>query len=112
METLWNKPNREGISVRDALLKHHETYYIPSLMFLSILGSQSLDDLQNLVERTLSQIHSKGNTTVPMTVWDETPYGPTQLSERIDITPVGDARDLQIIFPVDYVKEDYITSVR
>jgi insulysin len=55
-ETLKIVPERDGIDVRQELLKFHKTYYSANLMTLAVLGRESLDELQDMVTRLFTEV--------------------------------------------------------
>lgn len=77
-------------------------------MTLAVLGSESLDDLQATVEEIFTKIPDKNATS---SSWQESPYGPDEVQHIVEIVPVGDERKIQILFPVEYVRESYKNSV-
>jgi len=48
-DTLDTIPKASGINVRDELLKFHEKHYSANIMCLTVLGKESLEELQNIV---------------------------------------------------------------
>lgn len=47
--TLNETPKKQGINVREAMLKFYSTEYSSKEMYLAVLGKESLDELQQLV---------------------------------------------------------------
>ncbi|KAK5981740.1 Insulin-degrading enzyme protein, partial [Trichostrongylus colubriformis] len=94
-----------GIEVRKALLDFHEQWYSSNIMSLCIVGSESLDALESLLE-TLDFVAIK-NKNVKRMEWLESPYGREQLGKRIEIVPIEDTRSLSIEFPIPDLRDEY-----
>jgi len=96
LDTLWVKPKEKSIDIRQALFDYHNKYYSANLMTLSVLGKESLDELQETVERLFSPVR---NTNEPMPIWTENPYTENELGVWINLVPVKDLRDMHVVFP-------------
>jgi insulysin len=48
-DTLWKIPREKALDVRGAVVEFHRKYYSANLMSLVVLGSGTLDELQDLV---------------------------------------------------------------
>ena len=59
-ETLETTPAKNGIDVRRVLLDFHEKYYSASIMKLCVVGKETLDQLQAMVEPRFSRIRNNG----------------------------------------------------
>jgi len=108
-ETLWEIPRSKNLDVRSALLEFHKTAYSANIMNVAIIGKESLDELQAMVESKFSQVQ---NTDVLLPKWDQNPYGPNQLKRWVKLVPVKDLRQLSIMFPIPDTTEFYKTGVR
>ncbi|XP_065349180.1 insulin-degrading enzyme-like [Cloeon dipterum] len=104
LQTLVEDPKKNGINVREALLKFHSTYYSSNIMSLVILGKDSLDELQEKAENMFGAIENK-RVTLPE--WPGHPYGPEQLKKKIRVVPVHDLRLLTISFPIPDMRQHY-----
>jgi insulysin len=63
-ETLRDWPLKEGLDVRDELIKFHSHYYSANLMKLAVLGREPLDQLTQWVVEKFSAVRNK-NLLVP-----------------------------------------------
>jgi secreted Zn-dependent insulinase-like peptidase len=77
-------------------------------MALAVLGKESLDELQVLVESLFSVVKNKH---VPTPIWPESPYTTNELQIRINIVPVKEKRQLFIKFPIPYTVHLYKCAV-
>jgi insulysin len=106
---LWNIPREKGLDVRGAVLEFHRKYYSANLMTLVVLGSGTLDELQDLVEGIFSPVK---NHEIELPVWTESPFGPEQLQTITRIVPIDEElRWLNVIFPVPDTAPHYKTKV-
>jgi insulysin len=89
-----------GIDIRDSLRSYYKKYYSANLMTLAVLGGESLDELQGLVEELFGQVV---NTDEPLPTWPQNPYTEKELQLWISIVPLMDLKDMEINFPfLDY----------
>ncbi|KAG0316487.1 Insulinase (Peptidase M16), partial [Dissophora globulifera] len=96
LETLQDAPGRDGIDVRDELIKFHSKYYSANIMKLIILGREPLDQLAKWAIEMFSDIKNLGikppaNTNPPWTA--------KELLKTSYVKPVKDVRSLEIKFP-------------
>ncbi|XP_013403642.1 insulin-degrading enzyme [Lingula anatina] len=102
--TLETRPKELGINTRDELLKFHSKFYSANIMGLSVLGKESLDELQEMVLDLFSNVENK---EVAIPEWPESPYGPEQLQVKAFVVPVKDIRNLSILWPIPDLQEHY-----
>ncbi len=106
--TLDETPKSKGIVVRNELLKFHTQWYSSDIMGLSILGKQSLDELETLVIDQFSRVEKKG---IKKRVWETNPFrNPEDVQKYIYIVPIKDIRELHICFPIHDVQPFYRTG--
>ncbi|KAF2362602.1 Peptidase M16 N-terminal [Trinorchestia longiramus] len=101
--TLFDEPNERGECVRDALLQFHKEWYSANAMGLTVLGKESLDELEEMVVELFSGVENK-NVTVP--TWS----GKDMYSEQPHtgyIVPVKDIRHLHITWPFPDLRAHY-----
>lgn len=89
-------------------MDYHRAYYSANLMSLVVLGSETLDELQRLVEDHFLDVDNR-NVTAPF--WDENPYGPNELQTVLQMVPVKDIRHLHVMFPTPDTTPHYKASV-
>ncbi|XP_065350635.1 insulin-degrading enzyme-like [Cloeon dipterum] len=104
LQTLVEDPKKNGINVREALLKFHRDYYSSNIMSLVILGKDSLDELQEKAENKFGTIENK-RVTLPE--WPGHPLGPEQLKKKIRAVPINDSQTLVITFPIPDMRQHY-----
>lgn len=121
MSTLRTCPAAAGIDVREALLKHYNTYYSSNIMALSVIGRQSLDELESIVRgkgafnTDFSAVRNL-NIAVPVHNAGVHPYQRAQLCKAVYITPVKDIRSISLTWPIpspplpDYSKSERYLS--
>ncbi|VDN07645.1 unnamed protein product [Thelazia callipaeda] len=103
--TLMVDALQNGIEPRKALLDFHKTYYSSDIMTCSILGKESLDQLEKIV--TSLSFGSIEKKNVARKIWNEGPYGEEQLGVKVEIIPVKDLRYLTLTFPIRDYRDDY-----
>ncbi len=101
LETLADRP---GDAVRDDLLEFYESHYSANRMRLVVLGAQSLDELQALVEPMFSPVL---NRSVQGQGIEAPLFEPGSLPLLVEIKPQASARELQLMFPVADYQDEY-----
>ena len=101
-------PLKNGIHVRDELLKFHAQYYSSNIMTLAVLGSQPVKELKRIIVDKFSGIVNK---EVEISRHREGPYLAEHLQVRIDIVPVDDVRYMTLRFQVPDFQSQYETVV-
>lgn len=94
-ETLWDIPNSKNISIRDKLLEFHSKWYSSHLMYLTVLGKEDLNTLEELVVSLFGNIEKKN---VDMPHWTDPIYTEEQLATKTIVVPVKDIRVLSMSF--------------
>jgi len=93
-ETLRDKPKEQGLDIREELMKFYRSTYTSQLMKLCILGKESLDELQKMVEDSFSAIPNTGTARPDyrqIPVWL-----PEQMATLTRIVPVKPWRKLEM----------------
>ncbi|XP_015116960.1 insulin-degrading enzyme isoform X2 [Diachasma alloeum] len=103
-ETLDLTPKAQGLNVRDELLKFHGTWYSANIMALSVLGKESLDDLERMVVKMFVEVENKG---VDAPEWPDHPFNEDHYEHKWYIVPVKDVRTLNMIFPLPELRDHY-----
>ncbi|XP_018347273.1 PREDICTED: insulin-degrading enzyme-like [Trachymyrmex septentrionalis] len=101
-ETLDTIPKQKGINVRNKLLEFHEKYYSANIMSLSVLGKESLDELENMVVDLFCEVR---NNEIEVPIWPEHPFKDEQLRTMWYIVPIEDTRLLHISFPLPDMRQ-------
>ncbi len=105
LESLADRP---GSSIRDELLNFYVQHYSANMMRLVVLGSESLDELQAIVEPLFSEVP---NHNVQPSVIDAPLFAEQSLPLRVDVKPLATARELDVSFPIPEYRTDYRTKV-
>ncbi|KAL0124001.1 hypothetical protein PUN28_006072 [Cardiocondyla obscurior] len=106
-ETLDIIPKQKGINVRNRLLEFHEKYYSANIMSLSVLGKESLDELENMVINFFSGVRNK---EIEVPTWPEHPFKNEHFRTTWYIVPIKDTRNLDISFPLPDMQQHYRSS--
>ncbi|OQV25668.1 Insulin-degrading enzyme [Hypsibius exemplaris] len=106
-ETLWFKPRREGISVRDELKKFHDTYYSSNIMCLAVLGTETLDELGEMVLGLFNDVPNKKVTPPDWT--GNFPFKAQHLEKQLHVVPVADIRQLSVVWNIHDLHPFYKT---
>ncbi|MDR9469001.1 insulinase family protein [Marinospirillum sp.] len=94
----------EDPQLREALLQYHQDFYHPDRMTLVIFGPQSLDKLEALTQEhfiDLEQQESRADPDWPQLLLSE------QLPAQLDILPLRQKRELQLLFQVPDATKDF-----
>uniref|UniRef100_A0A3Q2FJJ0 Insulin-degrading enzyme n=1 Tax=Cyprinodon variegatus TaxID=28743 RepID=A0A3Q2FJJ0_CYPVA len=102
--TLETRPSKEGIDIRQELLKFHSTYYSANLMGLCVLGRESLDELTSMVEQLFGEVENKN---VPVPEFPEHPFQEEHLKQFYKVVPIKDIRNLYVTFPIPDLQKYY-----
>ncbi|XP_043278498.1 insulin-degrading enzyme isoform X2 [Venturia canescens] len=103
-ETLDVIPKAKGIDVRKALLDFHKTWYSANIMALSVLGKESLDELEEMVVSRFAHVEDK-NVEAP--AWPEHPYKQEHFKNKWSVVPIKDIRYLNMSFPLPDMHEHF-----
>lgn len=85
----------QGLDLRAALLRFYEQHYSASVMAAVVLGQESLDELQRMVEERFAGVVRRD---VEPPVCPPEPWGPEQLRLRVSAVPVKELRSVQLYF--------------
>ncbi|XP_039900586.1 insulin-degrading enzyme isoform X2 [Simochromis diagramma] len=102
--TLETRPSKEGVDVRQELLKFHSTYYSSNLMGLCVLGRESLDELTAMVVKLFGEVENKN---VPVPEFPEHPFQEHHLKQFYKVVPIKDIRNLYVTFPIPDLQKYY-----
>ncbi|CAI5653427.1 insulin-degrading enzyme isoform X2 [Oreochromis niloticus] len=102
--TLETRPSKEGVDVRQELLKFHSTYYSSNLMGLCVLGRESLDELTAMVVKLFGEVENKN---VPVPEFPEHPFQEQHLKQFYKVVPIKDIRNLYVTFPIPDLQKYY-----
>ncbi|CAM9632397.1 unnamed protein product, partial [Chrysoparadoxa australica] len=109
METLRDTPAKEGVDIRAELLAFHAKFYSANQMCLSIVGRESLDEMQGWVTESFSPVVNKGCGR-PSFVDHPPAFGPQETGKRICMKPVKELREVQILFPIHSVEKLFMSK--
>lgn len=98
--------DREQDWVRDDLLAFYQQYYSANLMTLAVLGKESLDQLQAMVETRFGEIKNH-HSAIP-----ETPIALLQgeSHNEVRISPEKERRELGFLFPLQNLQQYWRTK--
>ncbi|MEQ6886943.1 insulinase family protein [Salicola sp. Rm-C-2C1-2] len=100
LETLSNEKGQ----LRDETVAFYEQNYSADLMELVVIGPQSLDQLESLVEPRFSPVANRGHDAPRYTQ----PFlDSEQLPELLQVEAIRDKRRLQLTFPIPSTEDDY-----
>uniref|UniRef100_A0A8C5MX61 Insulin-degrading enzyme n=1 Tax=Leptobrachium leishanense TaxID=445787 RepID=A0A8C5MX61_9ANUR len=102
--TLETRPTKEGVDIRQELLKFHSTYYSSNLMCLCVLGRESLDDMTELIVKLFAEVENKN---VPLPEFPDNPFQEEHLQKTYKIVPIKDIRNLYVTFPIPDLQKYY-----
>ncbi|KDQ33027.1 hypothetical protein PLEOSDRAFT_1032530 [Pleurotus ostreatus PC15] len=112
---VWNKfgsGNRESLSkagqelkskgrlTRRRLIEWWSKEYCASRMRLCVIGSESLDELSEMVSKLFSPIPNRGRDALPMIT--EHPFGPNEMGTQVSVQTIMSFHAVEISFPLEY----------
>ncbi|XP_011312091.1 insulin-degrading enzyme-like [Fopius arisanus] len=103
-ETLYVNPKKNGINVRDELLKFHGTWYSANIMALSVLGKESLNDLEKMIVKMFAKVQNKRVKALECL---HHPFNKNHYGHKWFIVPMADIRLLKVFFPLPKLQEHY-----
>ncbi|KYQ54450.1 Insulin-degrading enzyme, partial [Trachymyrmex zeteki] len=106
-ETLDTIPKQKGINVRNKLLEFYEKYYSANIMSLSVLGKESLDELENMVVNLFCEVRNK---EIEVPSWPEHPFNDEHFRTIWYFVPIKDTRKLKVLFPLPDMRQHYRSS--
>ena len=96
--------DRPGSPVRDELIAFYERYYTAEVMRLVVLGTESLDELQALVNARFAAVPTRAQESREIT---EPMFSDTQLPMLLKVEPLGTLRQLEVHFPMRDYRGEY-----
>lgn len=107
LSTLKIEPEKEGLNVREELLKFHSNYYSANLMTLCLLGKENLDELQQYVVEMFSDIPNKN---LSPSQFDPYPFGKDFTSTIKHVVPVKDLKSMSLTWSTPDYRDHYKTN--
>ncbi|MFT5709843.1 MAG: insulysin [Halioglobus sp.] len=101
LESLADRP---GATVRDDLLAFYDKHYSANMMRLVVLGSQSLDELQELVVPMFDPVP---NNVFEHDSIDAPLFAPNTLPMLVKVKPQATLRSLSVAFPIADYRHNY-----
>jgi len=97
-DTLWTSPISRGMNMSEEMRKFFDKFYSANIMRLVLYGPQTLDELENLVGATFSDIPNK-NVRIPETPKDA--FDNNILPRWVEVVPELDINMLIIMIPLE-----------
>lgn len=107
LQTLHEVPSAKGLNIRQLMIDFYEKHYSANLMRLVVYGATTLDQLEQWVVQKFSAVPNKNlqRFSTP-----EDPFHPEQLAKIVNIVPVKDAKNIEVIFPMPATEDLYLTK--
>ncbi|KEF31725.1 Protease III precursor [Marinobacter nitratireducens] len=99
--------NTDSNPLRPDLIEFWKTHYSSNLMTLSVLGPQSLDELERMVSTRFDAIENRALSAGTHTA---SIYAPETLPARVTADALKDVRSLTLSFPIPSQIENYRTK--
>ncbi|CAF4107813.1 unnamed protein product, partial [Adineta steineri] len=103
-ESLRTTPKQRGIDIRQVLLDFHKAQYSSNRMSLTVLGNQSLDELQSLVMKSFNDVPNKKLKQVK---YPADPYGESKRKTICYVVPIKEYHHLRIHWVIPDHKDLY-----
>lgn len=94
-------------ALRQALLDFYAQWYSADIMSLTVLGRESLDELEAMVRQRFAEVPDRD---VKLQAISEPLFSEQQLPMWVNIKPEQELRELSISFPLPDLSEHYRTS--
>ena len=101
LESLADRP---GSAIRDELLSFYDKYYSANMMRLVVLGSESLDELEDLVQPLFSPVPNKSFQHAPIAA---PMFANGVLPMEVEVKPRATLRQLKVSFPIADYRSEY-----
>jgi len=101
LESLADRP---GSAIRDELLSFYDKYYSANMMRLVVLGSESLDELEDLVQPLFSPVPNKSFQHAPIAA---PMFVDGVLPMEVEVKPQATLRQLKVSFPIADYRSEY-----
>ena len=101
LESLADRP---GSAIRDELLSFYDKYYSANMMRLVVLGSESLDELEDLVQPLFSPVPNKSFQHAPIAA---PMFANGVLPMEVEVKPQATLRQLKVSFPIADYRSEY-----
>ncbi|OEF05558.1 insulinase family protein [Vibrio genomosp. F10] len=96
--------DKESASIRDEIIAFYQDHYSADLMTLTMVGSQSLEDLESLARDKFSAVTNNHLQGKQISI----PYvGDNSTGIWVQVEPVKELRKLTIAFPLDSIDQYY-----
>lgn len=103
-QTLKVEPEKRGLDVRREFIDFYERHYSANRMKLTILGRESLDELEQWVGKLFSSVRNKD---LPQNRWDDVqPFSKEDMCTQVLAKPVMETRSIDIYFP--FMDEEHL----
>ncbi|KAH9818631.1 putative a-pheromone processing metallopeptidase Ste23 [Melampsora americana] len=97
LQTLWDHPKSIGLNIRQELIDFHSKHYSSNLMTLAVSGTNSIEELTQMVLQHFSEIPNK---QILPDQFHSSPYTSKELGKLIFTQLVKDNNLLEITFPL------------
>ncbi|KAF6208920.1 hypothetical protein GE061_014662 [Apolygus lucorum] len=104
---LDTEPRSKGINVREELMSFHDRWYSANVMTLAVVGSESLDDLEDKFGAFFSSIKNKN---VEPYFFKDSPYQKDDTGIIYFTSPIKNRMTLTVMFPCPDYKEQYASG--
>lgn len=116
-ETLLEGTKRQGINLRQQLVKFYESYYSANQMSLAVVAPQSISQLRKFVSEGFGNVPNR-NVNPPEDKWafQVSPYGKAGLVPAqktiVEIVPIQELRQVTITWPIIFASKEERTAFR
>ena len=96
--------DREDKSVRGKLIEFYQKWYSANIMTLTVLGRESLDELEALVRERFSEVP---NHDIEASLHTVPYFNESLLPVRLNIVPIKDVNTVSFAFPIPSLVAEY-----
>ena len=97
----------QGRPLREELLAIYKKYYSANIMKLVVLGRESLDQLQAMVEPRFAPVN---NSDVIVDIHSAPLFEPERLPMKVSARPLQNSRELSLVFPLPKMSPHWQTK--
>eukprot|EP00794_Sanderia_malayensis_P007262 gene7262-8072_t len=105
--TLKTRPEQKNINPREELLKFHNDFYSANIMCFTIVGKESIEELEAMAIPLFGKVENKDIT---IKEYSQHPFGEDQLQLQLNIVPVKDSKNLYLTFPLPDLEKHFLSK--
>lgn len=107
LHTLHEVPTANGTNIRDLMIAFYKKHHSANIMRLVVYGAADLDTMEGWVQDKFSAVT---NTNLTRQAFPSDPFRAEQLQKIVEMVPVRDVKNVELLFPIPAVEDLYLTK--